>query len=466
MRHIRLYIPVTALLLAVLISAPPEVFARYQPTHGSDMYTAEQEIQIGQQAAAQTNRQYPVLPESSPITQYVQRIGAKLAAHAPGEKWPFSYHVINQKEVNAFALPGGPIYINVGTIQAADNEAQLAGVMAHETSHVVQRHATKAATKEQYAQVGLGILGALIGRGIGGQLAALGTQFAVGSYFLKNSRANETEADLIGTDIMYDTGYDPHQMAVFFEKLEKEGGARGPQFLSDHPNPGNRYQAVSKEVATLPRKSNYIVNTPEFDQIHQQALGMKALTAQQIAQMQKQGGSGAGGGAMNTPTGISASSNYKQLNHNAFVVDYPDNWQVFGDQSSAVTIAPQGGVSQDAVAYGVMINAFEPEEGRSGLDDATHQLMQQLHQSNPDMKQVGNDENIKVNGMNGKSVDFISSSPLQDNQGRRPRERDWLVALQSPTNSEVLYLVFVAPQHDFDRLRPTFEHILRSFRLR
>src|SRR5213082_3961830 len=219
-----------ALLLCLLLSAPELLLARVQPTSGSTMFTVDQEIQAGQQAATQTNRQYPVLPDSNPVTQYVQRLGAELAARAPGEKWPYSFHVVNQKEINAFALPGGPLYVNVGTIQAADNEAQLAGVMSHELSHIIQRHATRAATKQYKAQVGLGILGAVLGGGVGGQLAAAGISFAEGSYFLKNSRQSEKEADLLGTDIMYDAGYDPIQLPNFFQKIEEENGNRGSQF--------------------------------------------------------------------------------------------------------------------------------------------------------------------------------------------------------------------------------------------
>ena len=212
-----------ALMLCLLLSAPEALLARVQPTSGSNMFTVDQEIQAGQEAAAQTSRQYPVLPDSSPVTQYIQQLGRRLVQFAPGEKWPYQFHVVNQKEINAFALPGGPLYVNVGTIQAADNEAQLAGVMSHELSHIIQRHATRAATKQYKAQVGLGILGAVLGGSVGGQLAGAGISFVAGSYFLKNSRQSEKEADLLGTDMMYDAGYDPIQLPKFFEKIEAEG---------------------------------------------------------------------------------------------------------------------------------------------------------------------------------------------------------------------------------------------------
>src|ERR1700736_6709498 len=284
-----------AVLLAFSMAAPQELEARREPTHGFNMFSAQEEVQAGQQASAQVGRQIPVLPESDPITIYVQRLGQQLAAHAPGEKWPYNFHVVNQKEINAFALPGGPVYVNLGTIQAADNEAQLAGVMAHEISHVVQRHGTRAASKQMAAQLPLAILGGIMGRGALSQMAQMGLSFGVGSYFLKNSRQAESEADLLGTDIMYDTGFNPRAMSDFFTKIAEEGGTRGPQFLSDHPDPGNRAQAVAKEVATLPRKTGYRGDSAEFRNIKQLVGSMKPLTAQQIAERQTPTTSGSAG---------------------------------------------------------------------------------------------------------------------------------------------------------------------------
>jgi Zn-dependent protease with chaperone function len=459
----------------VLVSAPELLFARFQPTSGSDMFTVEQEIQAGQEAAAQTNKQYPILPDSNPVTQYVQQLGRKLVQYAPGEKWPYSFHVVNQKEINAFAVPGGPLYVNVGTIQAADNEAQLAGVMAHEISHIVQRHSTRAATKQYKAQVGLGILGAILGGSAGGQLAAAGISFAAGSYFLKNSRQAEKEADLLGTDIMYDAGYDPIQLPTFFEKIQAEG-SQGPQFLSDHPDPGNRIEYVRQEIQTLPAKRNLKEDSPQFDQIHRIVLGMHPLTAQQIAEQDQRGGfnpNGVSTGSSNSlppeGAGSSASSNFKQLNHSAFTIGYPSDWQVYGDAQSAVTIAPQNGVGQDAngqsaVATGVIIDRFEPEQG-GNLDQATHDLISSLRQSNSDLREIGNDEAIRVNGVAGRSTDLIGSSPIRDSNGRAQRERDWLVTVQRQDGT-LLYLVFIAPQNGFDQLRPTYEQMLRMLKVR
>jgi Zn-dependent protease with chaperone function len=447
-----------AILLIGGIAAPTFISARVEPSHGFDMFSSQEEVQAGQQASEQVHKQLPVLPDSSPVTQYVQNLGAQLAAHAPGEKWPYSFHVVNQKEINAFALPGGPVYVNLGTIQAADNEAELAGVMAHEISHIVQRHGTRAASKQMMAQLPLALLGGLMGRGALAQMAQLGISFGLGSYFLKNSRQAESEADLLGTDIMYDTGFNPHAMADFFEKIEKEGGASGPQFLSDHPNPGNRREAVTKEVNTLPRKSSYRSDSPEFLSVKQMVGSMHPLTAQEIAAQQKQGTAATEGGGLSPD--ITPSRSSKTLKHSLFQINYPDNWQIFGDQSSAVTIAPRSGVSQDAIAYGLMINGYQPE-GNANLDTATHQLIASLRQSNPDLREIGHDEDIRVNGMPGKSVDLIGTSPVQVQGGRAVSERDWLVTFQR-SDGNLLYLVFISPDQDFGKLRPTFEEMLKS----
>jgi predicted Zn-dependent protease len=449
-------------LFFLCVAGPQALRARVQPTHGFDLFSAQEEVQAGQQASSQVGRQLPLLPDSDPITRYVQRLGAQLAAHAPGEQWPYKFHVVNQKEINAFALPGGPVYVNLGTIKAADNEAELAGVLAHEISHVVQRHGTRAASKQMAAQLPLAILGGIMGRGALAQMAAQGISFGVGSYFLKNSRQAEREADLLGADIMYDTGFDPHAMADFFTKLEREGGARGPQFLSDHPDPGNRAEVVSKEVATLPRKTNYRADSAEFHDIKQRVSGMRPLTAQQIAAERKQDGLSAAGVS---ESDVTPSGSTRRFSHADFQISYPENWEVLGDQNSAVTIAPRSGVSQNAVAYGVMINDFQPEDPNASLDQGTHDLLDSLRQSNPDLRQIGHAENIRINGVAAKSVDLIGNSPLQDQNGRAAQERDWVVSFRRHSGS-FLYLVFIAPDRDFGSLHATFEQMLRSLQLR
>jgi predicted Zn-dependent protease len=201
------------------------------------------------------------------VENYLDALGQKLAAQAPGYKYPYQYRCVNDENINAFALPGGFIYIDRGVIEAADNEAQLAGVMAHETSHVALRHGTNQASKAEAWRIPLGVLGAA--GGLGGLLAQLGGEFTLNSIVLKYSREDETQADVLGTQILYDSGYDPRALAQFFEKIEAESKGKEPvQFFSDHPNPGNRTGRVNEEVDKLGGpEPNYRTDSDDFHSI-------------------------------------------------------------------------------------------------------------------------------------------------------------------------------------------------------
>jgi hypothetical protein len=225
-------------------------------------------------------------------------------------------------------------------------------------------------------------------------------------------------------------------------------------------------QSVSKEVATLPSKGSYRADSAEFRRTKQQVASLRPLSAEQIAAWQKEHAANAAvGGTVAAVPAAAPATLTKSFNHAEYQIAYPENWQVFGDQNSAVTIAPQNGVSQNAVAYGVMINDYQPENANASLDDATHALLASLRQSNPGLREIGNDENIRVNGIAGKSVDLIGTSPIQDSSGHAAQERDWLVAVKR-RDGNLLYLVFIAPNGDFATYRPTFELMLKSLSLR
>lgn len=452
-----------ALVLVTLLVAPAE--ARYNAKPRWSLFSVDQEVQAGKEYSVQVEKEMPLVKDSD-INNYVSRLGQRLAAKAPGTKYPYSFKVVNQKEINAFALPGGPIFVNLGTIQAADNESQLAGVMAHEISHVVMRHSVNQASKQAAAQIPLAILGGRMGGGMAGQLAQLGIGFGVGSLFMKYSRDAEREADLVGADILFDTGYNPQGMVTFFKKLEAESGSRGSDFFQSHPNPGNRAEAVAKEAGTLGTKQ-YLSDSAEFRNIKNKVAGMKPLTAQEIAAQQKAGAAGsAGTGTISRSSDITPSGQFKSLEHNAYTIQYPSNWDAYGDKSSSVTIAPKGGLAENAVAYGVIISGFEAEQRTNpALDTATHELLTQMRQSNPDLKQVGNDEDFKLNGTAAKSVVLVGPSPLMDKNNKAERERDWMVVTKN-RSGEVIYFVFIAPEADFKGLYPTFDKILRSVRLK
>ncbi len=270
-----------------LIAIPaPALHAAVEFTPCKNNFSTEQQIQLGAKAAQQVYKQMPVLPDSSPITQYVRQLGERLTAVAPGYKWPYNFHVANVAEVNAFALPGGTVFVNLGTIQAAESEAQLAGVMAHEISHVVLQHSVCNAEKQQRVGLlaGLGQIaaGVILG-GAAGDIAARGIGLTAGLGFLKMSRAAERQADLEGAKIAYNAGFDPRGLPQFFQTIDAKYGAGGSQFMSDHPNPGNRTEYVEKEIASFPPRSDSITTSPEFERVKDQVIVMHAYTAREVA---------------------------------------------------------------------------------------------------------------------------------------------------------------------------------------
>ena len=223
---------------------------------GWNLFSKQQDVELGREAAAQVERQMPVVRDAQ-LQSYVEGIGRKLVSTGLADDYPYSFKVVNDKSINAFALPGGPTFVNTGLIAAADNEAQLAGVMAHEISHVALRHGTNQASKANLIQLPAMLAGAVVGNGsMLGQLAQLGIGLGANSVLLKYSRNAESDADILGSRMMAKAGYNPIEMARFFEKLEAQGGSSGPQFLSSHPNPGNRMHAIQEEIQYMPR-ANY-----------------------------------------------------------------------------------------------------------------------------------------------------------------------------------------------------------------
>jgi hypothetical protein len=460
-------------------SASPEF-----PNPGNAHMSRDQQRALGLQAAAQVYQQMPVLPDSSPETQYIRQLGQKLVATIPPEySWPFEFHVVAQKEINAFALPGGPMFVNIGTITAAANEAQLAGVMAHEMSHVYMQHSAKQESKAEWtsglAGLASGILGATTG-GLVSQLAQAGIQFGAQGIMLKYSRSDEAQADAVGAIILYKAGYNPQALADFFKTLEAQGGAP-PQWLSDHPNPGNREQAIEREIRNWPPK-NYATDSAAFQKTRQHAMGVKAYTAEEIAQGAKTGQwaalnkkngaefNSSGVSAVSTSAPVPAASLASVLPSQRMVatnlgpmsIARPESWPVTMPKhdSDYVTIAPDAGVTSNGVGYGVLISAAKTNGQRISMDDITAELVQQLQRSHG-VKPVSNAEPISVSGVQGRSVMMQSASPFPAASGQQQLERDWLVAAPQ-SNDVVIFFIFIAPQSDFARFQPTYEAMLKS----
>src|SRR5215469_8095926 len=483
-----------------LVQRGTQVFAQSAsptfPDPGNPHMSRDNQRSLGLQAAAQVYQQMPVLPDSSPETQYIRQLGEKLVATIPPEhSWPFEFHVVAQKEINAFALPGGPMFVNLGAITAAANEAQLAGVMGHEMSHVYMQHSAKQAGKEETTSLLAGIAGAVLGGTVGngaggmvGQLGQMGIQMGAQGLMLKYSRGDESQADAVGAVILYKAGYNPQALADFFKTLETEGGTP-PQILSDHPNPGNREQAIEKEIKNWPPEQ-YAGDSAVFQKTRQHAMGVKAFTGEEIAQGAKSGQWSAlnkKNGATFTPTAASLvssrsapaagssspsapavslesvlpSQHMVAADLGPMKMERPENWELMmpKKQGQPVTIAPQAGVTASGVGYGVVLNGISlPNGERVSIDDMTRRLVQEMEQ-NDALQQAGDAQPITVAGIQGRSVTLHSVSPFAIN-GKAEKERDWLVTVPQQDGS-VIFMVFVAPQSHFDRFQPTFEAMLK-----
>jgi hypothetical protein len=321
----------------------------------------------------------------------------------------------------------------------------------------------------------------------------MGIQMGAQGMMAKYSRGDESQADAVGAVILQKAGYNPQAMVDFFKTLEGSSKVSSSLF-SSHPNPGNRQQAIAKQIASWP-KETYVDSSPNFDQVRQHAAQVRAFTAQEIEagaksgqwatfnQNQRSGGgttAGGGGGQGVFPTAdqmpaatgayvplesVLPSQKMKNVNLGPMTINHPDNWQVTPPKQKGefVTIAPQAGVSNGGVGYGVLLNGIPPAAGQQmSIDDMTKQLIQQMQQNNK-LEQVGAPQQAAVAGSEGRITLLRSDSPFQNAKGEPQTERDVLVtALRQ--DGALIYMIFVAPEADFSRLQPAYEAMLKSVR--
>src|SRR5688500_13224541 len=256
--------------LAVTVALGASSVAQTKVVAPPNKYSVQDDVKLGQEASAEVRKQLPMLNDTR-VDDYVEEVGQRLVRAIPAEfqhrEFRYTFDVVNQKEINAFALPGGPMFLNRGMIEAAKTEGEVAGVMAHEISHVALRHGTAQATSGQKWQIGAvagQILGAIVGGGLG-EVLSTGTQIGAGLKIMSYGREYERQADLLGAQMLARAGYDPREMANMFRTIEQEGGRGGPESMSSHPNPGNRYNAIVAEAKTLRVQGN--ANTGQFQSI-------------------------------------------------------------------------------------------------------------------------------------------------------------------------------------------------------
>ena len=462
------------MLAVALVATPLATFGQTQIKYHSNKYSPSDDVKLGRQAAAEAEQQFPLLRDSE-VQSYVESVGQRLVAAIPGEfqhpEFRYYFKVINASDINAFALPGGPMYVNRGMIQAARSEGEMAGVMAHELSHVALRHGTAQATKAQKYSLLAGIAG-IAGTVFGGPGLGQVAAGSVGVYFLKFSRDYETEADLLGARIMANAGYDPRELANMFQTIQRQGGGGGG-FFSDHPSPANRYERINQEAQSL-QVRNVPHDNREFIAVNERLRGYPR--AQTMAEIQRsgrrypnQGGdpypngdrTGDRTGYGNPPSGrvdypSSRFRNYSVLN--VAQVSIPENWREVSDSGNSIWFAPSGAYGstngQSVFTHGVNFGVFQPNS--RNLEQATNEFINSLQQGNRNLRSRGGYMRTTIDGRNALSI------ALNNVNEATGRQEIVTVITTQLRNGEVLYMIAVAPNDDFANYQNVFQNILRS----
>jgi len=462
MRVLRIPATVTAILLSVQILG-----AQTKITPPKNKYSPQDDVQLGREAAAQAEQQLPILRDDN-VTSYVADIGQRLVSAIPAElqhpEFRYTFKVVNVKEINAFALPGGPMYVNRGMIEAAHSEGEVAGVVAHELSHVALRHGTAQATKATKYEVGTiagAVIGAIVG-GTAGSVIAQGTQFGLGTAFLRFSREFEKQADLEGAQIMARAGYDPRDMANMFKTIEQQGGPGGPQWLSDHPNPGDRYAYITKEAQSLH------VDTARRDssafqsvQAHLRQMSPAPSTEQATRNARNGGRTGpvATSGRISTNVERPSTRYTSYTEGNLFRVSVPSNWRELPGNNS-VTFAPEGGYGgsdgQSVFTHGAEFGVTRNES--HDLQTATDELVQALSQSNPRLRRESDYQRVNVGGHQGIRTELSNQNEVT---GRAERAQLYTSVLG---DGSLFYMIGVAPQNEFGSYDDVFDRVIGSVR--
>jgi len=471
----------SALVLAsaMALGAPSAWADRTQLRPGINLYSTDDDIRMGQKLAQDAEAKLPMLNDPR-VDEYLNNLGRKLAAYAPGAKYPYEFHCVNSSQLNAFALPGGFVFVNRAVIEESSDEAQLAGVIAHEISHVALRHGTNQATKKEMGSGLVGIAGAIIGGGVLANLASqVGGTLAESTVLLKYSRTAERQADILGTQILFDAGYDPRAMAQFFETIESESkGKQKPEFFSDHPIPAHRIDRVTDEIdkmGGLP--GQYKTDSASFREIRRYVLSLPPAPAKGDKSNYVAPRDPASQGSVSPPPATPQSPASPSATRGAtvplpdtaeysgfsFTFRYPESWKLSG-AGDLVRIVPLGRLVKDGDgkpvnSIGITVDNFAASstEGFASLSAATDALVASLLESEPSLRTEGEREAIQLDGQASLSLKLSADSPIGGKETR------WLVTVLRPQG--LLYFVCFAPASDYADFDAAFKQVVSSIRL-
>jgi beta-barrel assembly-enhancing protease len=458
-----------ALITASCLSASG-LLAQTEIKLPKNRYTPQQDVELGREAAAEIRQQYPIIKDER-IARYLTTLGERLVAAAPAElKQPvyeYSFTPVNLKEINAFALPGGPMFVHRGMFDAAATEAEVVGVMAHELSHVLLRHGTANASKAQNPWLQLGqiagqIGGAVVGGGAGAAIAQ-GSQFGLGTLLLRYSRDFEKQADLLGAQIMARAGYDPRALARMFETIERESkssGGSGPQWMSSHPDPGNRtiYITREAEALTIARAAD----DRNFGPIKTAFASLPAPTTMAEVAKRKSEPSGTAGQSVGTPGQPvpRPSAEYRSISGGkVFQADVPSNWTSLSG-SNSIKIVPENGFGQlngqTVFSHGIEFGIAQA--GTRDLREATRTWLKAVAQDNPELRLAGEQQSLKISQRSAIGTPLVNPSPL----GGQERIGLYTTFLADGT---LFYYLTIVPEKEAANFQEAFRRIGESIRL-
>jgi beta-barrel assembly-enhancing protease len=430
-------------------------------------YTPKQDVELGREAAAEVRKKYPIIKDER-IARYLTTLGDRLVAAAPPELnesvYEYSFTPVNLKDINAFALPGGPMFVQRGMFDAAASEGEVAGVMAHELSHVLLRHGTANATKAQnpWLQIGqiAGAVGGAVVGGAAGSAIATGSQFGAGTLLLRYSRDYEKQADLLGAQIMARAGYDPRALARMFETIERESknsGGNGPQWMNSHPDPGNRTQYITKEASFLTIAQP--ADDREFASIKTVFASLPA--GKSTGELARAGGH-SGGESTGTPGQPvpPPSTAYRTVNGGSlFHAVVPDNWTTLSS-TGAIKVVPQNGYGQlnghTVFSHGVEFG--RAKGGAHDLREATDTWLKAVTRNNPELRSVEAPQSLTISERPALKTSLVNPSAL----GGQERIGVYTTLL---TDGSLFYFLTVVPENDAASFDEAFRHVAESIQL-
>jgi len=446
------------LLAATSVCTVSAMPAQTRIESGFNLFSTEQDIEIGRRSAVEIEHRLPIVHEST-VDAYLGAIGRRLAAEMPGATFPYQFKVVNAPDINAFALPGGHVYLSRGLLEAATNEGQLAGVLAHEMSHVALRHGSQQASRAYVGQAGLGILGGLLVRDDASTervMEAVGG-FGSNALFLTFSRADEEQADIVGAQALARAGYDPQDMIAFLE------GLGGSASRAAHPPPRGLTVDPTSPVGGFREVEAALLSMPP-------APSMQEVSLDPIASPLPS----AGAAPRSHDLGIAPpSSTFRAFEprNRLFSIERPSNWQSYESADGlAVTIAPDGGFvdlggDEKDLLYGVVIRHYAPflgdgEDARTTLAVATNDLVRQVIRTNPTLRRVLESERSDtIDGRPALSLVLWGRSEVTG------EDECVTVVTREVSDDHVVFALFIAPGKDYGEIKETIARMMASLRV-